>query len=172
MKSLTDIILRMQPYPKELKEFCNINKNFAQALKTTHPEKFISLGAVIVSHCPLVPDDEIIGFLVYAYGKNPKFKQDFIVNVGGKRQEFVIYTRFSGITKNKYIKDISHFYQKYSTYSKDSHHPKFENLPDVIKPRALKSIELAERIKKMGLRQKLTNEEYLKFDLELKKLGL
>lgn len=172
MHPITDILLRMQPYPKELKDLCLTNSEFSAALKSTHPDKFISLGVVITSHCPLIPEDEVIGFLVYDYGPNPQFKQDFIVNIGSQRKKFVIYTRFSGVVKSKIIKDISHFYQKYPTYNKDSHHPKFEELPVEIQPRALEAIRLAERIKEMGLRQMLTDGEYRKFDTELSAMGL
>jgi hypothetical protein len=173
MHLLTELILRMQPYPQQLKEYCRVNPDFALALKTVHPDKFVSLGAVIVSQCPIVPEDEIIGFLVYDYGAKPEtFKQDFIVNIGGKNNEFVIYTRYSKVRKSKYIKDISQFFQKYPTYSKDIHHPSFESIPIELKPMAIRAIELANRIKTFGLRQELSDEEYEKFDAVLKKFNL
>lgn len=124
----------MQPYPQKLRDLCLANPDFANALKTTHPKKFISLGAVIVSY-PQSTSDEVIGFLVYDYGQKPeKFKQDFIVNVESKNKQFIIYTRFSGVKKSKIIRDINLFYQKYPSYPKNSHHPKFEDLPNAIKP--------------------------------------
>jgi len=174
MRQINDLMLRMQPYHPRLKEFCLVNSEFAKSLKSLHAERFVSLGAIVVSQCPLIPEDEIIGFYVYDYGANPKiFKQDFIVNVGCKNQEFIIYTRFSGTTKSKNIRDISHFYNKYPTYPKNSHHPKFEELPKEIQPRALQAINLANRIiDRGGPVSEISDEEYTRFDLELKKLNL
>ena len=172
MHDLKEILIRMQPYPLELKQLCNVNSEFAEALKSTHPEKFVSLGAVIVSHCPLIPEDEIVGFLVYDYGKNSKFKQDFIVNVGGKRKEFIIYTRFTGIPKSKIIQDISHFYKKYPTYPLNSHHPKYEDLPIEFQKRADDAMRLSQAIINGGLRKELTDEEYRYYDSYLKSLNL
>ncbi len=173
MHLITDLIIRMQPYAKELKELCALNADFAQALKSTHPKKFVSLGAIVTSYPPSPRGDEVIGFFVYDYGvRSGMFKQDFIVNIGKQYREFVIYTRYSGVPNSKMIKDINEFYKKYPTYDKASHHPKFEDLPDAIKPRALEAIALANRIKKYGLRQEISDEEYARYDLELRKLGL
>lgn len=171
MHSITDLILRMQPYPQKLKDLCDADPNFAKALKTTNPKKFISLGAVVVSY-PQPTSDEVIGFYVYDYGKNPMFKQDFIVNVGFRNTDFIIYTRFSGVNKNRIVRDISHFYQKYPNYPKNSHHPKFEDLPEPIKPMALEAVNLANKIISLGLREEISEEEYTRYDLKLQKLGL
>jgi len=173
MRPITDLIIRLQPYPQKLKEWCFLSPDFAKALKNSHPKRFISLGAVVVSRPRLTPEDEVIGFYVYDYGAKPNiFKQDFIVNIGARNKEFVIYTRFLGVSKSKYIKDITHFFEKYPSYSKTSHHTKFKDLPDEIKPRALEAIKLAKRIQKWGLREEISEKEWLMFDLELKKLGL
>ena len=172
MHLLTDLIVRMQPYPQRLKELCQANPDFAKALKSTNPKRFVSLAAVVVSYPPST-SDEVIGFYVYDYESNPPmFKQDFIVNVGTKNNEFVIYTRFSVVSKSRIIRDINQFYEKYPTYNKGSHHPKFEDLPDDLKPRALEAIELANKVKVLGLRDEISDEEYAKIDLELKKLNL
>jgi len=76
------------------------------------------------------------------------------------------------VNKSKIIKDINQFYQKYPSYPKNSHHPKYEELPDAIKPRALEAVALANRIKALGLREEISEEEYAKFDSELRKHGL
>ena len=161
----------MQPYPKKLKAWCGLNPDFAKALKSTHPKKFISFLAVVISRPLSRPKDEVIGFYVYDYAAKI-FKQDFIVNVNAGSKEFVIYTRFSGVKKSKYIRDISHFYKEYPSYPKTSHHPKFEELPKEIKPRARKAVKLADRIVKFGLREIISEEEYARIDLELRKQGL
>jgi hypothetical protein len=114
----------------------------------------------------------VIGFYVYDY-KGGKFKQDFIVNIGKKDNDFVLYTKYPNKNNNKRIRDISQFFEKYSKgkYYVESHHPEFEDLPDVIKPRAKEAIQLSEKLKDKGVRD-LSKEELEKLDLELRKLNL
>lgn len=58
-------------------------------------------------------------------------------------------------------------------YSKKSHHPEFEDIPDPIKPRALDAIRLANKLIALGgPRAEISDKEYKKFDEELRKLGL
>ncbi|MCX6817223.1 MAG: hypothetical protein NTZ93_05140 [Candidatus Beckwithbacteria bacterium] len=174
MVSVEDLIVRLMPFPKELKEICRTHPNFAKALKINNPKRFVGLGVVITSYSPLVPEDEIIGFFTYDYKSTPgRFKQDFIVNVKKKNKEFVLYTRLTKVGSSRWIKDISQFFTKYSKgmYYIESHHPKFEDIPDIIKPRALMAIELATRLKQTGLRQ-LSKDELTKFDMELQKLNV
>lgn len=173
MRSIRDIILRMQPLPAQLKSICVKDPDFALALKATHPRRFVSLGAVITSYPQNANNDEVIGFLFYDYGVKPgKFKQDFIVNVGSKYKDFIIYTRHRKGEPSKYIRDINDFFRKYPTYSRESHHPRYNDIPDAIKPRAIEAIELANRIMRYGLREELTDEEYNEFDTYLRKLNL
>jgi hypothetical protein len=172
MASFNELIIRMQPYPQELKRLCTIDSNFERALKNTHPEKFVSLGAVIVSYPPNSLD-QVIGFLVYDYTTEPGvFKKDFIVNVENRGREFRIYTRYRGVKKSRIIRDISHFYQEYPTYEVNSHHPSFEEIPDELKPRALQAVALANRLRLLGVRREISKEEYAWFDAELRKIGL
>ncbi len=173
MPSIRDLVIRMQPYPEELKELCRVDSGFADALKSTHPEKFISLGAVVVSRSTVIPEDQVIGFFVYDYGARPMFKQDFIVNKGARNKEFVIYTRYPS-ENNKYIKDISLFYEKYSDYPKKTHHPSCDEIPDLLKPRALEAIGLAEKIisNGWGVIDEISEEEFARIDGELRKLNL
>lgn len=172
MVPITNLIIRLQPYPQRLKDICMANPTLSKALKNTNPKKFISLGAISISYPPET-SDEVIGFYVYDYGaKTPLFKQDFIVNIGSKNTDFIIYTRFPSGTENKIIKDINDFFEKYPTYDRNSHRPTFEELPDGIKPRALQAIALAEKLTALGLREEISEEEYAWYDSEFKKLGL
>lgn len=178
MKKISDLILRMQPYADEIKKLCRLNSDFANALKTLHSERFISLGAIITSRAYEVHSaqdsepDEVIGFLVYDLA-DKAFKQDFIVNIEKKYKEFRIYTRYKGVNKSKIIRDITHFYQEYPMYSKKSHHPDFKDIPDAIKPRALEAVQLANKLSGLGgARAEISDEEYRRFDAELCKLGL
>lgn len=171
MVFVSDLIVRMQPYPKSLKDIILGDPDFSKALKINNHIRFVSLGAVVTSYSPLKPEDEVIGFYVYDF-KEDKFKQDFIVNVGKNDSEYILYTKFPN-KNNKRVKDISQFFDKYSKgkYYIESHHPKFEDLPDVIKPRALEAIDLANRLKNKKVRE-FSKEELDGLDLELKKLGL
>jgi len=110
MVSVTDLIVRLQPYSQGLKDFIKNNPDFAEALKINNPNRFISVGAVVISHSPLVQGDKIIGFYVYD-NKEEKFKQDVIVDIKGRDKEFILYTRFK--SKSKWVKDINDFEPKY-----------------------------------------------------------
>ncbi len=93
------------------------------------------------------------------------------MNIGKKDNNFVLYTKYPN--KNKRIRDISQFFEKYSKgkYYVESHHPKFQDLPDVIKPRAEEAVRLSEKLIDKGIRA-LSKEELEKLDLELRKLNL
>jgi len=161
----------MQPYSPELKEKILNDPDFMEALKINHLERFISLGAIVTSYSPLKPEDEIIGFYTYDLKLN-KFKQDFIVNVKKQDKEFILYTRFPS-KNNKSIRDINEFYKIYSQgkHYINSHHLSFNDLPDEIKPRAQKAIDLANKIKLYGL-EKPTDKKLEKIIPELQKIGL
>jgi len=168
----------MQPYADEIKKLCTLNHDFANALKALQSERFISLGAIITSRAyPIHSEkdsepDEVIGLLVYDL-VDKAFKQDFIVNVNKKYKEFRIYTRFKESRKSRIIRDITHFYQEYPMYSKESHHLSFEDIPDVIKPRAIDAVQLANKLIALGgPRREISDSEYEKFDTDLRKFGL
>ena len=95
------------------------------------------------------------------------------MNIGKKDIEFVLYTKYSNPGNNPRIKDISQFFEKYSKgkYYIESHHPKFVDLPEVIKPRALEAINLANQLKGKAIRV-FSDEELKGIDRELQKLGL
>lgn len=172
MTSVIDFIVRLQPYSPGLKAVIKKDPGFAGALKVNNPRRFVSAGAIMITRSPLVPEDKIIGFYVYDY-KEDKFKQDFIVDIEGKDKEFVLYTglRRSSGKRVKHIKEFFDKYGKNQYYLGHLHHPKFEDLPDPVKPNAIIALELAKRLKGHGLR-KLTNQEFKRFDSELRKLGL
>ena len=165
----------MMPFPEGLKEFCRKNQNFSKALKIIHPDKFIALQATATSYSPYYPEDEIIGFYVYDYGKNnPVFKQDFLLNIDKKNNNFILYTGLSAVIDNKSVKHINDFLSTYGKggYFKDSHRITLEELPEELKDRALKAIALAEARKKGGY-PKITQEHvediYKKFKNHISK---
>lgn len=167
-----ELIIEMMPFPQELKEFCKTHPEFGNALKIIYFDRFITLQAVGTSYSPNFPDDEVIGIYVYDYGlKNPKFKQDFIINKGGRKKEFVLYTGLSSVVDNKQVKHINEFLATYGKggYYVDAHHPKFEEFSGVLKERALSAIALADKRKKDGF-VKITAEQAQEIYEKLQKL--
>lgn len=167
-----EIIIEMQPFSMELKKWCKANPEFSKALKITNFERFITLQVVATSYSPHYPDDEVIGFYALDYGmKKLTFKQDFIVNLGKKNQEFVLYTRYSNATNKKYIRDINEFFTTYGKggYYVGSHWVSLEQLPPEVSLRADKAILLAERLKESGLRY-LSNESLMEIYLQIREL--
>lgn len=150
--TLQELLIEMQPFSSELKAWCKSHPEFAQHLKLD-PDKFITLQAVSISHTTNAPDDEIIGFYVYAhYLEMAKFKQDFIVNVGSRSDEFVLYTADTNGHETQYVKHTKAFFAKYgkNDHYKNAHWVTFDKLPDEIKPRASDAIRLASAVKANG----------------------
>ena len=172
MDRIAEYIVRMQPYTNGLKRKILSDDMFSEALKINNPKRFISAGAIVISYSPLMPQDRIIGFFVYDR-KMKIFKQDFIVDVGGKEINYILYTKIRDGRQSKSVKDISQFFSRYGKdiYYTGSHHPSFEEIPDEIKPSALRAIKLAEKLDITGLRT-MSDEELNNFNQELIKIGL
>lgn len=147
-----DLIIQMMPFSTELIEWCKHHPEFQAALKIIYSDRFITLGAIVTSYSPNYPNDEVIGVYSYDYKlKMPLFKQDFIINIGKRDNEFVLYTR-NPKGNSKYVKDISIFYQTYGkgAFYINSHHLSLEELPSEIRERGLQAIGLANRIQRLG----------------------
>lgn len=150
--TLQELLIEMQPFSDELKAWCKTRPEFAQGLKLD-VNKFITLQAVSTSHTTNSPDDQIIGFYVYAhYLKTPKFKQDFIVNIGSQNKEFVLYTADTNGSETAYLKHINAFFSKYGKngHYNGTHWVEFDKLPEEVKPRANDAIRFAEMIRQNG----------------------
>ena len=148
MATIEEVIIEMMPFPKTLKDYCKLNPDFSRGLKIIYYDKFIALQAVSTSYSPNFPNDEVIGIYVYDYGKKlPKFKQDFIVNIGGNHQKYILYTSYKPVINGLTIKHINEFMETYGKggFYKNSHWPKIEDFNDQLKERALRAIKLAER---------------------------
>lgn len=152
---LDEILIEVQPFSDGLKQWCKDRPDFTKALKIIYPDKFITLGMVVVSYTPHYPDDQVIGFYTYHYSlKVPKFKQDFIVNLGKQDNNFVLYTRQKLVPTNRYIKDINEFFAKYGqdgNYLR-AHHVAIEDIPDEGKPRAAQAKALGDRVRGAGFK--------------------
>lgn len=167
-----ELIIEMMPFPQELKDYCKTNPMFGKALKIIYFDRFITLQVVATSYSPNFPEDEVIGIYVYDYGlKNPKFKQDFIVNKNGLKKEFILYTGLSSVVNNKQVKHISEFLDTYGKggYYRNAHHPKFEDFSGILKERALKAIALSDKRKREGF-VKITEEQAQEIYVKLQKL--
>lgn len=162
----------MQPLSPNIKEWIKANPKVKDALKGSHPERFLALGAVVISF-PLGSNDKVIGVYTYDYmTKTPKFKQDFIVDIDGKELKYILYTRNPGGSSQD-IKDINEFFNKYGKNGNyaNSHWPKFDELPNEVKPNAIRTISLAEKIKKLG-GYKLPSQEIIqKIQKEIMKMS-
>jgi hypothetical protein len=165
--SLEELILEFQPFSEALVNWCKTHPEFLAALKNVHPEKFISPSAILLSYP--VNGDQVIG--VYSYHPRLKkaiFKQDFIVNMGNRDSEYILYTR-NPRGSSKYVKDINDFFEKYEQYGyeRTHHHRTFEELPDEIKERALSTIRLADKTKDLDI-STITQEHINKLYKEVK----
>ncbi len=152
-----ELIIKMMPFSSELIDWCNHHPEFQSALKIIYSDRFICLQAIVLSESPSLTieevNDEVIGVYVYDYRlSTPLFKQDFIVNIGKQNKEFVLYTRNPRGKNSKYVKDINVFYQTYGKNGDyvNSHHLTFDQLPEEIKARGVRVIQLAEKISKFG----------------------
>ena len=88
------------PFSDELCTFVGANPAFAESLKLANPWSFSFFGYIDCSHTPETHprhEDEVLGmwYLNKEYvcdREQPQFKQDFVVNVGKKNENFVSYT--------------------------------------------------------------------------------
>lgn len=172
-----ELIIRMMPFHDQLVEWCKNNPQFLEALKIVYPDRFIALGAIYTSTSPYIPDDEVIGFVVYDIKKNI-FKQDFIINRNRNYNNFILYTK---LPKNmpriysKFVRPIKEFYNRYgkNTHYLNTHHIKFDDLDEQLKQRATSAIKLARNLEKTGLRQLNQKElQYISDQLRKEKHGV
>lgn len=170
---LEEILIDIQPFSDGLKQWCKDHDDFTKALKIIYPAKFISMGMVVVTHPPHYPNDKVIGFYTYHYAmKNPKFKQDFIIDLGKQDNNFVLYTRQNLVPQNSYIKDINAFFDTYGqggNYLR-AHHVSFEDIPEEGKPRALQAMNLGDRVKNAGGFRGLDANALIKANQDLQRL--
>lgn len=148
-----ELILNKMPFASEIIDYCKTYPDFRKALKIIYYKRFICLQAIVTSYSPNFPNDEVIGIFVYDYSlKNQIFKQDFLVNKNKSYDNFVLYTGYGKSVNGKNVRHINEFLQTYGEggYYEGSHHIEFNDLPDLIKPRAKKAIKIADSRLKYG----------------------
>lgn len=107
-----DVIIEGMPFSDEILSWCNKHPEFKRALKIIFPDRFHTLGMVRTSVPTARPQDQVIGVVAYDMLKK-QFKQDFIVNVDTKNQEFVLYTKLPTKDYSKYVQSMKSFYAIY-----------------------------------------------------------
>ncbi len=148
-----DLILETLPLRQEILDWCKVYPEFQKDLKALASERFLHIGAVMITHPPGT-NDEAIGIYTYDYKNNlPLFKQDFIIDVGRAHKEFILYTGFPKGTQNtQYVKHINDFLSKYGKSGNyaDTHHLTFDQLPadKEIRERAARMIQRSKNLPK------------------------
>ena len=170
-----ELILRMMPFSPSAKKWFLDQPELAEALKILNTDRFIALGAVSITRSPLRPSDEVIGFFVYDYRQRQGVvKQDFIVNLGGRNEEFVLYTKLPVPKYGKYVKPIREFEIVYGgdgLYYTDTHHPKPETLDPLIAKRIPRAKKIATKRLAFGRPVIKSQTELDDIDSALKQLG-
>jgi len=170
--SIADLIIEAMPFSDEIIKWCHSHPGFKDGLKVTNPDNFYALGMVQTSFTENRPGDLVIGFISYDMTAKV-FKQDFIVDLGERHNEFVLYTKlprnFTGRRDPKYVKHINEFY---SIYGRDgnyasTHHVDLKHIDELAKrinnpelsARARRAIDSSERIVLAGGRRHITQQE-------------
>ena len=130
------------PFSDDLCEFMENHSEFYKSLKLYKSKRFIFIPVIGLSHLPAsegnLSNDEIIGMFYYDINKD-MFKQDYVVNVGGKNQKFISYTQRK-IQEMGSVFSIDTFYKKYGKHGKyyykkgtvkyEHHYNNVEDLPN------------------------------------------
>jgi len=138
--SIADLVIEAMPFSSEIIKWCHAHPEFKEALKVSNPDRFYPLGMVQTSKPSARPEDFVIGFTAYDMISG-KFKQDFIVDVGSRHNNFVLYTNLPSKKFDKYIHHIKEFY---AIYGKNGSYAGTHHF-DISRLYALNNVELSER---------------------------
>lgn len=135
------------PFSEDLYVFMEHHPEAEAALKLSAPERFVTIPRIFLSWLPdnhPKAADQIIG--VWYFDKNKPycrkhkkictFKQDFIVNLGDKGKEYVVYTARK--QPPPYVQPIRKFFDEYGENGKfyhegkqwNHHYAAVDDLPD------------------------------------------
>jgi hypothetical protein len=118
---------RKLPISDDLLNFMDAHPDFEESLKLSNTDRFVCLNHFILSQQPPSTthhQDQVVA-MWYAdkwnirSGIQPFFKQDFVVNLGMRNQEFVSYT--SKRSHPPYVYSLSAFFAKYGDGDKYYH---------------------------------------------------
>jgi len=161
---IADVIIEAMPFSDEIIAWCHKHPEFKEALKVSNPDRFYALGMVLTSSTKNVPSDLVIGFM--AYDMTTKiFKQDFMIDMGNRHQEFMLYTNLPSKQYGKYVQHIKQFYAKYGKNGDyaDTHHVSLDYIlslgNDELSERAARTVDASARIVSAGGRRHISQEE-------------
>ncbi len=162
--TMADLVIEAMPFSDQIIAWCHAHSDFKEALKVTNPDRFYPLGMVTVTYTKNVPGDKVIGFMAYDMDAGI-FKQDFIVDVGSKEREFVLYTRHPQRRYNWYVRDIKEFYARYGKNGDyaNIHHVDLQYIQGMgnteLSERAQRAVEKSRQIIAAGGRRPVPQQE-------------
>ena len=162
--SIADVIIEAMPFSNQIIAWCHAHPDFKEALKVTNADRFHALGMILTSWPKKRPTDFVIGFVAYDMVEQ-KFKQDFIVDIGGRHSEFILYTKLPSKKYGKYVHHINEFftiYGKDSNYA-GSHHFDLQHLLNIgnveLSERAVRAVQRSSQIIQAGGRRFVSQAE-------------
>lgn len=161
---IADVIIEAMPFSDEIIEWCKIHPEFKEALKVTNPDRFYALGMIITSHPRTAPEDLVIGFFAYDMVKDI-FKQDFIVDIGNKHTQFMLYSNVQNKQFGKHVQHINQFYAKYGKNGDyaNTHHVTLDYIVkmgnDELSERAIRTVATSKKIMAAGGRRPVSQKE-------------
>lgn len=162
--TMADVVIEAMPFSDQIIAWCHAHPEFKEALKVTSPDRFYPLGMVTITYTKNVPGDKVIGFMAYDMDAGI-FKQDFIIDVGSKEREFVLYTRHPQRRYNRHVRDIKEFYARYGKNGDyaDTHHVDLQYIQGMgnteLSERAKRAIEKSRQIVAAGGRRPISQQE-------------
>jgi hypothetical protein len=108
---IADAILVAVPFSKALKSWAKADPSVMAALKFSNDDRFTPLPMIRFYRSKLRPNDRILGFSVWdSIAK--RFKQDYVLDVGDKDKEFILYTA-PGVPDTPVVRHISELFEQY-----------------------------------------------------------
>jgi hypothetical protein len=162
--TIADVVIEAMPFSDQIIAWCHDHPEFKQALKVTNPDRFYPLGMVTVTKTKNVPEDKVIGFVAYDMDAQI-FKQDFVVDVGSKEREFVLYTRHPQRKYDRHVRDINDFYARYGKNGDyaDTHHVDLAHIMAIgnteLSERAQRAVKTSQQIVAAGGRRPISQQE-------------
>lgn len=142
------------PFSNELCAFMEAHNDARAALKASNVKRFVTLPEIFTSYTPAthkLHEDEVIGVwyidksdeFCKMHHKVCRFKQDFVVNVGKKDREYVVYA--ANMKVSKHVRPIAEFFSKYGQQGKYYHNGEvwqhhYKNISDLPNENGLKKL--------------------------------
>ncbi|HEV7454986.1 MAG TPA: hypothetical protein VGO07_07040 [Candidatus Saccharimonadales bacterium] len=162
--TMADLVIEAMPFSDEIIAWSHAHPEFKEALKVTNPDRFYPLGMITTTHTKNVPDDLVIGFIAYDM-QTEIFKQDFIVDIGNKHREFVLYSKHPEKRYGKYVHHIKDFYARYGQNGDyaNTHHIDLDYIlamgNDELSERTQRAVKTSKEIVAAGGRREVSQQE-------------